>query len=214
MAWIWNLRNTSLDILTKLVLYPVDVSAQIQRAAGLHTFAYPNSAILSPSSNLTDCVHLCGWYHWGERKCRDAYPWMTALKHVLDLTGRFLFRSGNQEHPGDKIENTTVEILPVSVWKHPHTSATFLWCGVWMSLIRLYRMAALRDVGYWLLTGMWVWQNCILFQRWFILTLWATLWELLPGCFWMQLKWEVIKIIRWVFYFISFRCPSVVVLLY
>uniref|UniRef100_A0A8C3AII8 Alpha-1,3-mannosyl-glycoprotein 4-beta-N-acetylglucosaminyltransferase A n=1 Tax=Cyclopterus lumpus TaxID=8103 RepID=A0A8C3AII8_CYCLU len=28
---------------------------------------------------------------------------------------KFLFRSGNQEHPGDKIENTTVEILPVSV---------------------------------------------------------------------------------------------------
>uniref|UniRef100_A0A674NP60 Alpha-1,3-mannosyl-glycoprotein 4-beta-N-acetylglucosaminyltransferase A n=1 Tax=Takifugu rubripes TaxID=31033 RepID=A0A674NP60_TAKRU len=28
---------------------------------------------------------------------------------------RFLFRSGNQEHPGDKIGNTTVEILPVSV---------------------------------------------------------------------------------------------------
>eukprot|EP00064_Thunnus_orientalis_P007941 superscaffoldBa00000912_g7963 len=27
---------------------------------------------------------------------------------------KFLFRSGNQEHPGDKIENTTVEILPVS----------------------------------------------------------------------------------------------------
>uniref|UniRef100_A0A8C1K3B1 Alpha-1,3-mannosyl-glycoprotein 4-beta-N-acetylglucosaminyltransferase A n=2 Tax=Cyprinus carpio TaxID=7962 RepID=A0A8C1K3B1_CYPCA len=27
---------------------------------------------------------------------------------------RFLFRSGNQEHPGDKIENTTVEILPFS----------------------------------------------------------------------------------------------------
>ncbi|KAI7808992.1 hypothetical protein IRJ41_024399 [Triplophysa rosa] len=27
---------------------------------------------------------------------------------------RFLFRSGNQEHPGDKIENTTVEILPVT----------------------------------------------------------------------------------------------------
>ncbi|CAG05796.1 unnamed protein product [Tetraodon nigroviridis] len=27
---------------------------------------------------------------------------------------RFLFRSGNQEHPGDKIGNTTVEILPVS----------------------------------------------------------------------------------------------------
>uniref|UniRef100_A0A8C6PHZ5 Alpha-1,3-mannosyl-glycoprotein 4-beta-N-acetylglucosaminyltransferase A n=1 Tax=Nothobranchius furzeri TaxID=105023 RepID=A0A8C6PHZ5_NOTFU len=27
---------------------------------------------------------------------------------------RFLFRSGNQEHPGDKIENTTVEILPSS----------------------------------------------------------------------------------------------------
>nr|XP_029503460.1 alpha-1,3-mannosyl-glycoprotein 4-beta-N-acetylglucosaminyltransferase A isoform X1 [Oncorhynchus nerka] len=25
---------------------------------------------------------------------------------------RFLFRSGNQEHPGDRIENTTVEILP------------------------------------------------------------------------------------------------------
>uniref|UniRef100_A0A665WV35 Alpha-1,3-mannosyl-glycoprotein 4-beta-N-acetylglucosaminyltransferase A n=1 Tax=Echeneis naucrates TaxID=173247 RepID=A0A665WV35_ECHNA len=30
---------------------------------------------------------------------------------------RFLFRSGNQEHPGDKIKNTTVEILPVSVRK-------------------------------------------------------------------------------------------------
>uniref|UniRef100_A0A673KB81 Alpha-1,3-mannosyl-glycoprotein 4-beta-N-acetylglucosaminyltransferase A n=1 Tax=Sinocyclocheilus rhinocerous TaxID=307959 RepID=A0A673KB81_9TELE len=30
------------------------------------------------------------------------------------LIGRFLFRSGNQEHPGDKIENTTVEILPFS----------------------------------------------------------------------------------------------------
>ncbi|KAJ4933693.1 hypothetical protein JOQ06_030517, partial [Pogonophryne albipinna] len=28
---------------------------------------------------------------------------------------KFLFRSGNQEHPGDKIENTTVEILPFSV---------------------------------------------------------------------------------------------------
>ncbi|KPP69052.1 hypothetical protein Z043_112218 [Scleropages formosus] len=27
---------------------------------------------------------------------------------------RYLFRSGNQEHPGDKIENTTVEILPFS----------------------------------------------------------------------------------------------------
>ncbi|XP_038863128.1 alpha-1,3-mannosyl-glycoprotein 4-beta-N-acetylglucosaminyltransferase A-like isoform X3 [Salvelinus namaycush] len=27
---------------------------------------------------------------------------------------RFLFRSGNQEHPGDRIENTTVEILPFS----------------------------------------------------------------------------------------------------
>ncbi|GAA6094408.1 alpha-1,3-mannosyl-glycoprotein 4-beta-N-acetylglucosaminyltransferase A [Tachysurus ichikawai] len=25
---------------------------------------------------------------------------------------RFLFRSGNQEHPGDKIKNTTVEIMP------------------------------------------------------------------------------------------------------
>lgn len=32
---------------------------------------------------------------------------------------RFLFRSGNQEHPGDKFENTTVEILPVSVGKCP-----------------------------------------------------------------------------------------------
>uniref|UniRef100_A0A8C7GYY6 Alpha-1,3-mannosyl-glycoprotein 4-beta-N-acetylglucosaminyltransferase A n=1 Tax=Oncorhynchus kisutch TaxID=8019 RepID=A0A8C7GYY6_ONCKI len=28
---------------------------------------------------------------------------------------RFLFRSGNQEHPGDRIENTTVEILPFLV---------------------------------------------------------------------------------------------------
>ncbi|XP_054642346.1 alpha-1,3-mannosyl-glycoprotein 4-beta-N-acetylglucosaminyltransferase A isoform X3 [Dunckerocampus dactyliophorus] len=27
---------------------------------------------------------------------------------------RFLFRSGNPEHPGDKMQNTTVEILPVS----------------------------------------------------------------------------------------------------
>uniref|UniRef100_A0A673XKS4 Alpha-1,3-mannosyl-glycoprotein 4-beta-N-acetylglucosaminyltransferase A n=1 Tax=Salmo trutta TaxID=8032 RepID=A0A673XKS4_SALTR len=31
---------------------------------------------------------------------------------------RFLFRSGNQEHPGDRIENTTVEILPFSVRRH------------------------------------------------------------------------------------------------
>lgn len=33
------------------------------------------------------------------------------------VIGRYLFRSGNQEHPGDKIENTTVEILPFSVSK-------------------------------------------------------------------------------------------------
>ena len=31
------------------------------------------------------------------------------------MIGRFLFRSGNQEHPGDRIENTTVEILPFMV---------------------------------------------------------------------------------------------------
>uniref|UniRef100_A0A669CTX1 Alpha-1,3-mannosyl-glycoprotein 4-beta-N-acetylglucosaminyltransferase A n=1 Tax=Oreochromis niloticus TaxID=8128 RepID=A0A669CTX1_ORENI len=30
---------------------------------------------------------------------------------------RFLFRSGNQEHPGDKIENTTVEILCACLFK-------------------------------------------------------------------------------------------------
>lgn len=39
-----------------------------------------------------------------------------AVVFMLDFfIGRFLFRSGNQEHPGDKIGNTTVEILPVSV---------------------------------------------------------------------------------------------------
>ncbi|XP_061081977.1 alpha-1,3-mannosyl-glycoprotein 4-beta-N-acetylglucosaminyltransferase A isoform X2 [Conger conger] len=27
---------------------------------------------------------------------------------------RYLFRSGNQEHPGDRLENTTVEVLPLS----------------------------------------------------------------------------------------------------
>uniref|UniRef100_A0A7N6BAI7 Alpha-1,3-mannosyl-glycoprotein 4-beta-N-acetylglucosaminyltransferase A n=1 Tax=Anabas testudineus TaxID=64144 RepID=A0A7N6BAI7_ANATE len=35
---------------------------------------------------------------------------------------RFLFRSGNQEHPGDKIENTTVEILPARVGETPPQS--------------------------------------------------------------------------------------------
>uniref|UniRef100_A0A8C1ULG7 Alpha-1,3-mannosyl-glycoprotein 4-beta-N-acetylglucosaminyltransferase A n=1 Tax=Cyprinus carpio TaxID=7962 RepID=A0A8C1ULG7_CYPCA len=34
---------------------------------------------------------------------------------------RFLFRSGNQEHPGDKIENTTVEFLPFSVNEKTHS---------------------------------------------------------------------------------------------
>uniref|UniRef100_A0A6Q2YTS2 Alpha-1,3-mannosyl-glycoprotein 4-beta-N-acetylglucosaminyltransferase A n=1 Tax=Esox lucius TaxID=8010 RepID=A0A6Q2YTS2_ESOLU len=40
---------------------------------------------------------------------------------------RFLFRSGNQEHPGDRIENTTVEILPFSVrpQRSVNTGATF-----------------------------------------------------------------------------------------
>eukprot|EP00063_Salmo_salar_P055042 XP_014029877.1 PREDICTED: alpha-1,3-mannosyl-glycoprotein 4-beta-N-acetylglucosaminyltransferase A-like isoform X4 [Salmo salar] len=36
---------------------------------------------------------------------------------------RFLFRSGNQEHPGDRIENTTVEILPFSVRRHHSDNA-------------------------------------------------------------------------------------------
>uniref|UniRef100_A0A673XKZ2 Alpha-1,3-mannosyl-glycoprotein 4-beta-N-acetylglucosaminyltransferase A n=1 Tax=Salmo trutta TaxID=8032 RepID=A0A673XKZ2_SALTR len=37
---------------------------------------------------------------------------------------RFLFRSGNQEHPGDRIENTTVEILPFSVRRHHSDNET------------------------------------------------------------------------------------------
>uniref|UniRef100_A0A8C7N5C7 Alpha-1,3-mannosyl-glycoprotein 4-beta-N-acetylglucosaminyltransferase A n=1 Tax=Oncorhynchus kisutch TaxID=8019 RepID=A0A8C7N5C7_ONCKI len=38
----------------------------------------------------------------------------TAGDYVLFKFDKFLFRSGNQEHPGDRIENTTVEILPFS----------------------------------------------------------------------------------------------------
>lgn len=58
---------------------------------------------------------------------------MWTLQIMLDLFCRFLFRSGNQEHPGDKIENTTVEILPVSVGKyfpHTHTYCLSTLCGV------------------------------------------------------------------------------------
>lgn len=54
------------------------------------------------------------------------YSWVCACICIFindhPLIGRFLFRSGNQEHPGDKIENTTVEILPFSVNKK-HTSS-------------------------------------------------------------------------------------------
>uniref|UniRef100_A0A8C6PGX3 Alpha-1,3-mannosyl-glycoprotein 4-beta-N-acetylglucosaminyltransferase A n=1 Tax=Nothobranchius furzeri TaxID=105023 RepID=A0A8C6PGX3_NOTFU len=47
---------------------------------------------------------------------------------------RFLFRSGNQEHPGDKIENTTVEILPSSkekrtLYKYKRTEDRFYRIG-------------------------------------------------------------------------------------
>uniref|UniRef100_A0A4W5J7W0 Alpha-1,3-mannosyl-glycoprotein 4-beta-N-acetylglucosaminyltransferase A n=1 Tax=Hucho hucho TaxID=62062 RepID=A0A4W5J7W0_9TELE len=43
---------------------------------------------------------------------------------------RFLFRSGNQEHPGDRIENTTVEILPFLVRRQHSDNAqtTFRQC--------------------------------------------------------------------------------------
>uniref|UniRef100_A0A8C8EPL6 Alpha-1,3-mannosyl-glycoprotein 4-beta-N-acetylglucosaminyltransferase A n=1 Tax=Oncorhynchus tshawytscha TaxID=74940 RepID=A0A8C8EPL6_ONCTS len=38
---------------------------------------------------------------------------------------RFLFRSGNQEHPGDRIENTTVEILPFLVSRQHSDDSQF-----------------------------------------------------------------------------------------
>lgn len=76
------------------------------------------------------------------------------------LIGRFLFRSGNQEHPGDKIENTTVEILPSLVGKHlppcpalppPHTHTPSL-RDVQKTLITLHWVVALLYVAYWFLT--------------------------------------------------------------
>lgn len=35
--------------------------------------------------------------------------------HVFPLSFRFFFRSGNIEHPGDKLFNTSVEVLPFDV---------------------------------------------------------------------------------------------------
>lgn len=58
------------------------------------------------------------------------YSWVCAYTCVFinnhPLIGRFLFRSGNQEHPGDKIKNTTVEILPFSVNKRHTSSIRFI----------------------------------------------------------------------------------------
>lgn len=88
---------------------------------------------------------------------------MWILKRVLDLFGRFLFRSGNQEHPGDKIENTTVEILPVSVGEythgvthmltHTHTQGLSPLCGVmckrvWLDYIE-WLLSGTQRIDYW-----------------------------------------------------------------
>lgn len=66
--------------------------------------------------------------------------------------GRFLFRSGNQEHPGDKIENTTVEILPVSVGRCSYTHRLSHLCSVtckqfWLrwSILIIVSMTELLD---------------------------------------------------------------------
>lgn len=128
--------------------------------SGFVYFCIPKFSCLGSQlqfDRLCASVWLC---QWGERKCRDAYPWMTALKHVLDLTGRFLFRSGNQEHPGDKIENTTVEILPVSVWKHPHTQDSCARLPPFSGAVCEWLWL---DYIEWLLWGTWgidYWQEC------------------------------------------------------
>lgn len=92
-----------------------------------HGHNLPNSPIVEKGHGGL-CVSL-----WQQPKCKNAYPCMWTLQIKLDLFCRFLFRSGNQEHPGDKIENTTVEILPVSVGKyfpHTHTYCLSTLCGV------------------------------------------------------------------------------------
>lgn len=37
------------------------------------------------------------------------------FNHVLFFSKRYLFRSGNSEHPSDRFYNTTVEILPAAL---------------------------------------------------------------------------------------------------
>ncbi|MPC42360.1 Alpha-1,3-mannosyl-glycoprotein 4-beta-N-acetylglucosaminyltransferase A [Portunus trituberculatus] len=57
-------------------------------------------------------------------KCPDAF-----LRHVwFSLSpASFLFRSGNVEHPSDRLYNTTVEVLPVQPLSHlPHNIRTKL----------------------------------------------------------------------------------------
>lgn len=70
------------------------------------------------------------------------------------FVGRFLFRSGNQEHPGDKIENTTVEILPVSVGRCSYTHRLSHLCSVTCKRFWLRWVVE----AYWL---SWAWLNCL-----------------------------------------------------
>uniref|UniRef100_A0A8C6WUP8 Alpha-1,3-mannosyl-glycoprotein 4-beta-N-acetylglucosaminyltransferase A n=1 Tax=Neogobius melanostomus TaxID=47308 RepID=A0A8C6WUP8_9GOBI len=58
---------------------------------------------------------------------------------------RFLFRSGNQEHPGDKIENTTVEILPVSFEKGVAEGAV----DPSLNPVVALRLSVLKDSAVW-----------------------------------------------------------------
>lgn len=53
---------------------------------------------------------MVGW------KSEDAgCGWLRAELHLLFVPFRFFFRSGNIEHPGDKLFNTSVEVLPFDV---------------------------------------------------------------------------------------------------
>lgn len=67
------------------------------------------------------CLSNSSTFGWciSTSTCVYTSPWICLRIRIFMITersiDRFLFRSGNQEHPGDKIENTTVEILPFSV---------------------------------------------------------------------------------------------------
>lgn len=58
--------------------------------------------------------------------------------NMLLSVSRFFFRSGNIEHPGDKLFNTSVEVLPFDVsptsatccWTFTVTSTSSGWSGV------------------------------------------------------------------------------------